>query len=44
MDEPFNPENAKSFIVDYLEDEHVEPMEPIIFWIRDLIELLLSKL
>ena len=43
MDEPFNPENAKSFIVDYLGDEHVEPVKPVAFRIRDPIELSLSK-
>ena len=43
MDEPFNPENAKFFIMDYLGDEHVEPVEPMAFQIRDPIKLSLSK-
>ena len=43
VDEPFDPENAESFVVDFLGDEHVEPVEPVVFRIRDPIELSLSK-
>ena len=38
MGEPFNPENAEFSIVVDLGDEHVEPVEPVAFRIRDPIE------
>ena len=40
---PFDPENAKhSVVVDF--GEHVEPVEPVAFRIRNPIELSLSEL